>query len=133
MENPVSTRLTPAELRKFGLAVGAAFLVLALIAWWRGHPVSMRVLGGLGGALVIGGALAPRALRPAYVGWMSLANILSRITTPVFLGIVYFLMFLPVGLFRRLIGKDALNRSAIRGSYFIVRAERANASMERLF
>jgi hypothetical protein len=41
-------RLTAAQGRRFGLTVGAAFLVIAAIVWWRERPTATMVLGGLG-------------------------------------------------------------------------------------
>jgi hypothetical protein len=133
MEDRVSAGLSAAELRKFGLTVGGAFAAFALIAWWRGHPISTRVLGGLGGALIVGGAVLPTLLGPVYSAWMGLAKVLSSITTPIFLGIVYFVIFTPVGIVRRLLGKDALDRDLVKNSYFVARSAKANPSMERLY
>jgi len=47
------------ELRKFGLSVGGAFLLLGAVSWWRGHETAPRVLWALGVLLVVPGALAP--------------------------------------------------------------------------
>ena len=54
-QNRVPARLTPAEGRKFGLTVGAAFLVLAAIPWWRGHRIARDCACG-----ALGGAAGPR-------------------------------------------------------------------------
>ena len=42
------------------------------------------------------------ALRPVYRGWMRFGLLLSRVTTPLILGIVFFLVITPIGLVRRL-------------------------------
>ncbi len=133
MAEGIPARLSRGELRKFGLTVGAAFGAIAAIAWWRGHPLSSQVFGALAAALVLGGAALPAALQPVYTAWMGFAKILSRITTPIFLGIVYFLIFTPVGLVRRALGKDQLDRKPVSGSYFLNRRTRPVGSMERLF
>jgi hypothetical protein len=41
---------------------------------------------------------------------MGLAHLLSKITTPVFMGIVYYLVLTPVGAVRRMLGHDSLVR-----------------------
>lgn len=133
MAEGVPARLSREELRKFGLTVGAAFGVIAAIAWWRGHPLSTQVLGGLAAVLVIGGAVVPALLAPVYSAWMGFAKILSKITTPIFLGIVYFLIFTPVGVLRRLLGKDQLDRKPVDGSFYVNRRARPVGSMDRLF
>ena len=91
----VSARLTPAEGRKFGLLVGGAFLVLAAIFWRGSHSTLAWIAGCLGGGLVVGGALAPGRLGPVYAAWMALALAISKITTPVFMGIMFFLVSPP--------------------------------------
>ncbi len=108
MEAGVPARLSPAEGRKFGLLVGGAFLALALIFWWRHVPRPMYVTGGLGGALVLAGLLAPGQLGPVYRGWMKLALLLSKITTPIFMSIVYFIVITPIGLLMRAFGRRPL-------------------------
>ena len=60
----VPARLTAAQGRKFGLTVGGAFLVLSAIAWWRGHPITVTVLGSLGAVLAVAGLVVPTMLGP---------------------------------------------------------------------
>jgi len=131
----IPTRLSAAEGRRFGLTVGGAFLVLALLARWRGHlPVSLA-LGVLAALLTVGAAGFPRRLGPVFRAWMGLAHALSRVTTPVFLGLVYFVLLTPVGLLMRVVGRRALVRPATASSCWMPRnleARRRN-DMERQF
>lgn len=110
METRISAGLSPAEGRRFGLLVGGAFLGLGAISHWRGHHVAPTVLWALGGALVAGGLLIPGRLGPVYRGWMRFALVLSRITTPIFMALIYFGLFTPLGFIRRLLGRNALIR-----------------------
>lgn len=68
------------------------------------------VLWALGGALVLGGLLIPGRMGPVHARWMALALVISKVTTPVFMGLIYFGLFTPMGLVRRLLGKNALVR-----------------------
>ena len=135
MASGIPTRLTPREGRAFGLKVGLAFLVLGVLFLWRGKATAAIVTGTLGGLLVIGGLLAPAAMSPIYRGWMRLALLLSKVTTPVFLGIVYYVVLTPVGLLRRTVGQHPLVHSPSEGSYWIEkdRARAARSSMTRPF
>ena len=110
METGVSARLTTATGRRFGLVVGGAFLAFGAVSRWRGHDVTPLVLWTLGGSLVVGGLAIPDRLGPVYRAWMGLAHVLSRITTPVFMGLIYFGVFSPVGFVRRLFGANSLVR-----------------------
>ena len=119
MAEGVSARLSSAEARRFGLVVGAAFLVLGAAAWWRGRTLVGQVLMGIGGALILFGLMLPRALVPVHRAWMGLALVISKVTTPIFLGIIYFGTITPTGVIRRLFGRDSV-RSRTRGASFWV-------------
>lgn len=102
MAERIPARLTAKEGRRFGLTVGLAFLVLAGLAWWRGRSLPCVTFGAIGGLLIVGGLALPAYLGPVYRAWMGMAHLLSRITTPVFLGVVYYFVLTPVGLLMRL-------------------------------
>jgi hypothetical protein len=127
--------LSPGEGRRFGLTVGAAFLTLAAVTAWRAHPLEARGFGVLGGALVLAALLAPAQLGPVRRGWLALADAIASVTTPVFIGIVYFVLLTPTGLLRRLVGYNRLVRPRAALSFWVVRATEARrrTDMERQF
>ncbi|MGE3595700.1 MAG: SxtJ family membrane protein [Dehalococcoidia bacterium] len=108
--------MTPAEGRKFGFTVGAAFAVLAGITWWRDHPTMMQIFSGLAVVLILAGAIIPGKLGPVYKAWMGLALLISKVTTPIFLGIVYFVVITPIGFAMRLFGWNPLRHGSGSGS-----------------
>jgi hypothetical protein len=101
-------RLTPREGRKFALTLAIAFGVLAGVAWWRESPRATLVFGAVAGAVALGGLLVPGKLGPVYRAWMGFAHVLSRITTPIFMGLVYFLVITPIAVIRRALGGNPL-------------------------
>jgi Saxitoxin biosynthesis operon protein SxtJ len=123
-------------LRDFGLVTGAIVAVLfgLFFPWllerpWPRWPwVLFGVLGGLG-------LVAPLALRPVYHVWMRFGLLLSRVTTPLILGIVFYLVISPLGLLRRLGRHDAMARSfdAKAGSYRVPSREKPSNHLERPF
>lgn len=122
MERGIPTRLSPREGRKFGLSVGFAFLVIGGILWlWRGHVNVPAVFAALGVPLVLAGLLIPDKLGPVYRAWMGFALLLSKVTTPIFMGIVFFLAILPIGFVMRLLGRNPMTRRQTDGSYLVVR------------
>ena len=122
MAERVPARLSAAEGRKFGLTVGLAFAVLTGITWWRDHPLLMQIFGGLAGALILAGLLVPGSLGPVQRGWMAFAHLISKVTTPIFLAIVYFLVIAPIGLLMRLFGKNPLRHPPEQGSFWLSRS-----------
>ena len=98
-------------LRDFGLVTGGILAVLFGVffpwlfdrAWPRWPWIVFAVLAGLG-------LMAPLLLRPVYHVWMRLGLLLNRITTPLILGILFYVMISPIALLRRLWSKDAMAR-----------------------
>jgi hypothetical protein len=97
-------------LRKFGLTVGGTFLVLGTISWWRGHTIPPRVLWTLGTLLFVPGLVWPTVLAPVERGWMRFAGVLAYVNTRIILGVVFYLVLVPIGVLRRLLKGDPLGR-----------------------
>ncbi len=98
-------------LRDFGLVTGAIVAALfGLFFPWlleRSLPLWPWALFAV---LGIWGLLAPMSLRPVYRVWMRFGLLMSRVTTPLIMGIVFFLMITPMALVLKLLGKDAMAR-----------------------
>jgi hypothetical protein len=123
LANGIRAGLTAAQGRKFAFTVGGAFLVFTAITWWRGHPTMMTVFGTLGGLFVAGGLIAPTMMGPVEKAWMGLAHLISKITTPIFMGIVFFIVIFPVSLLMTLLGKRPLRNDPKATTYWHSRPE----------
>jgi hypothetical protein len=121
MATGIPARLTAAEGRRFALTVGAAFLLLGALLWWRDAGTAAAVVAGIGATLGVAGVVVPGSLTPVYRGWMGLAHLISRVTTPIFLGVVYFGVITPIGLLMRLFGRNPMRRTVAADSYFVTR------------
>jgi hypothetical protein len=133
----VRARLTPDRDRgrRFGLTVGSAFLVLSGVAWWRGLPWATGFAAAVGGMLVLSALIVPTFLGPVEREWMRLAQVISRVTTPVVMAVMYFGIITPVGLLRRMAERNPLVHSNDGDSFWQTRSPgaRRSASMERQF
>jgi hypothetical protein len=129
----IPTRLSAREGRKFGLTVGIAFAVLGVVAWWRGREPLAIAFVALGGLLILAGLVVPGRLGPVQRGWMALAHAISRVTTPVFMGIVYFVVLLPIGATMRLFGHNALTTHHRGDSVWVARGENRRSDLKRQF
>jgi hypothetical protein len=94
-------RASRRELRTFAFTVGGALVALALVGAWRGRVASATIAAVLGASLAAMGVAAPQRLGGLRRRWMSLAHAMSRVTTPVFMGIVYFGVLTPLALVLR--------------------------------
>ena len=129
----IPARLSAREGRKFAFTVGAAFLVFAALAWWRDRELPLRVFAALGGLLVAAGLLVPTRLGPVERAWMGLAHAISRVTTPIFMGVVYFLVMLPIGLLMRLAGRRPLAHEPVEDSLWMKPPSGGRSDLERQF
>lgn len=104
------------NLRSFGLMVGGVFTALWFVLWYFfDRSGNVHILAGVGLALMVLGAVVPNILKPVYVVWMGAAVVLgTMVVTPLILTLFFFLVLTPVGLFFRLIGRDALHRKPDR-------------------
>jgi len=125
--------LTPREGRKFGLTVGAAFGVLAAIGFWRGHVYVPGTLATLGALLILGGLAIPAHLGPVYRGWMRVAHAISKVTTPLFLSIMYLVVLTPAGLLMRALGRNPLRHSESEEGYWVMREPGQTGDLDRQF
>jgi hypothetical protein len=114
LETRVPARLTLAEGRRFGIVVGCALLALGGVARWRAHAVSSTLLLALGGTLVAAGLIIPGRLGPVQRLWMKGGLAISRVTTPIAMALIYFLVLTPIGLILRVVGHRPLSHG--RGS-----------------
>lgn len=123
--------------RRFALTVAIGFGVLALVAWWRHKALVTWFFGAIATLLLMAGLLIPHQLSGLERAWMKVAHAISRVTTPIFMSIVYFVVLTPVGVLRRLSGGNPLVHRADNGSYWVRRpardAEKARRQMERQF
>ena len=118
-----SSRLTTAQCRDAGLALT---LILLLIAYFDER--SNFVLPAI--VVMVLAMLAPGLFRPWAILWWGLARVLGAVGYRVLLTIVFGLIVIPVALFRRMIGADAMRTKEWRGkgSVFTEREGPANAS-----
>lgn len=123
--------------RRFAFTLAIAFAVLATFSWWRGRQIPPVVLGILAAAFLLGGLAFPSRLEPVEKAWMRLAHAISRVTTPIFMGIVYFVILTPIGIVRRIAGGNPLVHRMVNDSYWIPRVATDAAAqrkrMERQF
>ena len=135
MANKRTSRMTAAAGRKFGMTVGVAFLVITALLWWRDALTAATITGTLGGLLVLAGLAIPTHLGPVERGWMRLAHLISKVTTPIVMGVMYLLVITPVGLLRRTLGKNPMVHSPQDESYWRPRppGARRTGSLSRQF
>ena len=99
-------------LRHFGLTTGAIvaglFGIILPYLFGFSWPLWPWIIFAI---LATWGIIAPTTLAPVYHGWMRFGLLLSKITTPIILTLLFVITILPGALIMRLFGKDPMRRS----------------------
>ena len=93
--------------RSFGFVFAAIFLVIGLLPLFKsgGVLVWSLIVSGLFAAPA---AVKPSVLAPLNRGWTAFGLWLNKIVSPVVMGVLFFLVVTPMGIFMRMAGKDLL-------------------------
>ncbi len=132
MTNSSSTDFSASEGRRFAFPVGTAFLLLSGVLFWREKDTAFPIILGLGAVLLVLGAIIPARLGPLYRAWMRMALAISKVTTPILLGVVYFAVMTSTGLIMRLFGKKPIVHPLAEQSYWH-RVEMTRSDLKRQF
>ena len=123
-------------LRQFGITTGVivAGLFGVFFPWLLnlGFVLWPWVLCGI---LALMGLVAPMSLRPVYKVWMRFGLMMSRFTTPLIMGLVFFLVITPVALIFKILGKDPMRRKLAQdqATYRVTSSRSARERLERPF
>lgn len=128
-----STSLTVRQGRKFGLTVGLAFLALGALVWWRGRVPVAAVFGVVAGLLLLAALLVPASLRPVERAWMRGAELISRVTLPILIGVLYFAVITPIGIVMRALGRNPLDSRRHRETSWVDRGDDRRSDLRRQF
>ena len=94
--------------RNFGFVFAVVCAVVAGTQLWMGSRSFWPWLA-VSGAFMLVALLIPRLLHPLNILWFKFGMLLHHIVTPVVLGLMFFVVFTPIGLWMRLIKKRPLN------------------------
>jgi len=115
------------EVKKFCRIMAVACVVIGTIILARHHH-GYAAWYGIAAAFFCAGVFFPRLAAPLYYVWMRLAFVLGWINTRVILIVVFYVIFAPIGLVLRALGKDLLDRHIERNSDSYWQAKNDGAS-----
>ena len=108
--------------RTLGLTFAGVFLIIALYPWVFGRPLRLWGVAVAAVFLLLGLAL-PNVLGPLNKVWTRFGLLLHKITSPIVLGLMFFVVVTPVGFVMRLAGRDplSLKRNPQSSTYWVDR------------
>ncbi len=98
--------------RAFGLTVGGILLTIAAVRLWLfdAGQTSTIALAAPGTLLVLCAFIAPKFLAPFNAIWTKFGLLLAMVVNPIIMAIMYFVLFVPIGLGMKVFGRDALRQ-----------------------
>ena len=119
--------------RSFGLVFFVVFLIIALWPLKSGEEFRLWSLA-LSIIFFILGILNSKLLTPLNKLWFKFGIFLGSIVSPIVMGIVYFLVVTPTGVFMRLLGKDLLKKNKIKNaSTYWIERDKQQGTMKKQF
>jgi hypothetical protein len=96
------------QLRVFALGLALLLALLAARRWHHAPGLGAWLLGAAALAVLAPALADPSRIRGLYLLWLVAIAPLAWAVSYLLLGILYFLVITPIGLARRLLGRDAL-------------------------
>ncbi len=100
-ESIIPREITIDQARDTGQAM--ALLCLIILIFFR-----QASFAGIALIVLLINMVRPQVYKPLAKWWFALSNLLSRIVPRILLGVLFYVMVTPVGLIRRVLGKDPL-------------------------
>jgi len=124
------------ELRTFAFTLFCALGFLGgFVLWQKGETGFLLWIIGM--VILSMGLLRPRLLGPIHQGWMGISFLMGFFMTHLILALMYYLVFTPMALVMRALGKDPLRLKHDRNakSYWLKRPRRefTKQSYEKMF
>ena len=128
-----NSKIKTSSNRSFGLVFFVVFLIVAL--WPLKHEEDIRLWSlALSIIFFILGILNSKLLTPLNKLWFKFGIFLGSIVSPIIMGVVYFIVVTPTGVFMRLLGKDLLKTSKEKHtSTYWMKRNKQQSSMKKQF
>ena len=110
--------------RKFGTFFALIFGVSAICFYAQGYTSAAIGFAVVAGAFLMSALFFASILTPLNRLWMRFGFLLGRIVSPVILAVIYFGLFVPVGLMMRVFGRDELRLKRVtRDTHWKIRTQ----------
>lgn len=93
--------------RKFGYVFAVFFLLLGVLAIYKGKPTYVRHFS-FSFAFAILALTVPRVLAPLRRLWMTFGDSMHMIMSPILMGVIFFCIISPLGFFFRIFGSKSI-------------------------
>ncbi len=117
----------------FGWVFACAFLLIGLYPLLKPEKGVHIWALGVSISLILVTLMKPDLLSPLNRAWCRFGILLQKVTNPILMGIMLYLLFTPIGLILRLFGKDILNIKLDKNATSYWQMGKKPESMKRMF
>ena len=94
--------------QKFGYFFTFVFLITSIYFYFRENNMAFYVLGTCSIVFFLVTLFKAEILKPLNKLWMGFGLVLGMIVSPIVMGVIFFMIFTPIGILMRLFGRDEL-------------------------
>ena len=119
--------------RSFGIVFFVVFLIISI--WPLLDEKELRYWALIVSIIfLILGILKSNILTPLNKVWFKFGIFLGAIVSPIVMGMIYFLVVTPIGIFMRFLGKDLLKTSKVKNvSTYWIKRDKQKSTMKKQF
>lgn len=120
--------IKPGTNKNFAIVFSIVFIVIGSLPYFEFNNFSMFCYV-LSVFFFLGAFLYPSLFKYLNIAWFKFGMILGKFTSPIFLGLIYIIVFFPIGIVFKLFKKDSLRKKLYidKNSYWIDRNEEVNS------
>ena len=118
--------------RNFGIVFFIVFLIISLYPMTKNQDIRIWSFT-IAFIFLILGILNSKILTPLNKTWFRFGLFLGKIVSPLVMGIIFFLVVTPIGLFMRIIGKDILNLKFNKNESYWIKKTGPKSKMKNQF
>ena len=104
----MSNEINKSSNRSFGIIFFIVFLMIGFYPFLKQEDLRVWALV-ISFVFLILGILDSKILKPLNKIWFKFGLFLGKIISPLIMGLIFFLVVTPIGVFMRILGKDLIN------------------------
>ena len=128
----MNSEISKSSNKSFGIVFFIVFLIIAFYPLF--YEGSLRIWSLIISiTFLILGLTNSKVLTPLNNIWISFGIILGKVISPLIMGIIFFFVVTPIGVFMRIIGKDLLNLKFTKQKSYWIENNQPKSKMKNQF
>ena len=118
--------------RSFGIVFFIFFLIVSIWPLMNGENIRLWSIT-VSIIFLILGIINSKILTPLNQTWIKLGLFLGKAVSPIVMGVIFFFVVTPIGIFMKLLGKDLLNLKKNKKDTYWIEKDSQKSSMKNQF